>query len=190
MADRMSAWIEIGGPIPASLVKELCQTIIDEGVSVGDWDCDPFDATTAAELLELCQLEPSQDDGQANPGTLKLFDHEVAYGRFDGIEDFCQQHGIAFDRHSDGKYEFDPEVVQFRPGRWPNTFVAQADHSGNETVRADEVREAIALGDKPGLKPAQRLRAVLEKLNSIVGPQVPNLEPLTIVAATEVPAQA
>ena len=35
---------------------------------------------------------------------------------FEELEAFCVKHGIAFDRHSDARYEFDAENVSFRTG--------------------------------------------------------------------------
>ena len=35
---------------------------------------------------------------------------------FEELEAFLQEHKIAFTRESTGRYEFDPETVEFRPG--------------------------------------------------------------------------
>lgn len=104
MADRMAAEIWIGGSIPESLVDELCGHIRDEGVSVDD-DESPFEPHTAQELLAAAT---------ANGNLLRVFANEVANGEFSDLEDWLLENSIPYTRKSDGKYEHDPVVVEFR----------------------------------------------------------------------------
>jgi hypothetical protein len=109
MTDRMTADIAIGGRIPLSLVPGLIAAIKAEGIYL-TWDEEAFFAPTgAADLLQAAHTGEQ-------PGCLHLVNHEVAGGTFDTLEGFLFKHNLAFDRWCEGRYEFDPELVQFRPG--------------------------------------------------------------------------
>lgn len=82
MADRVSASITLGGTVPASTYAELADVIASEGLST-EWDGEPF--------------EP----GQRTEGEpLRLFAHEVAWGRFEELEAWCVEHRLPFARWS------------------------------------------------------------------------------------------
>ncbi|SLJ91311.1 hypothetical protein [Novosphingobium mathurense] len=89
MADRVSVSITIGGRLPASLLDELSLVIESERVGI-DWEGTAFDPAT------LPVDEP-----------LRLMAHEVAWGRFEDLEAFCVENGLAFARWSGGY-----------PGQW------------------------------------------------------------------------
>jgi hypothetical protein len=97
MADRVSVTIRIGGSIPQSLIDRLAAVIEVDGARL-DWEGTAF----AAE--ELTDGEP-----------LALMANEVAWGRFEEIEIFCQIHDLPFVRWSGGcAGSFGPERVVFR----------------------------------------------------------------------------
>ena len=82
MADRVSASIVIGGRLSRAAYEELASIIADELLSI-EWDGEPF-------------LPEHRIVGQP----LSLFAHEVAWGRFDALENWCVANAIAFARWS------------------------------------------------------------------------------------------
>lgn len=110
MADRVSASITIGGNLPASLLIELARVIGDEGLST-DWDGSTF---TISELR----------DGKP----LILMAHEVAWGRFEGLETFCTENGLPFTRWS-GSYpgQWGAERTVFTGSGEPQCYAADED---------------------------------------------------------------
>ena len=84
MSDRVSASISIGGNLPPQLRDQFVEAICYEGLST-DWDGPEFSAD---------QIE------QGKP--LHLMAYDVAWGRFDELEQFCVNHGLAYQRDSCG----------------------------------------------------------------------------------------
>ena len=82
MSDRVSVSIAIGGTLAADLRDTFIATIADHGLSI-EWDGAAFDAS---------QL-PAND-------ALRLYAHDVAWGRLDALEAFCVAQGLAFTRWS------------------------------------------------------------------------------------------
>lgn len=89
MADRVSASISIGGALPRAALPDFIAAIIDEGLST-EWDGEEFSPA------HLPTNEP-----------LHLMAHEVAWGRFEGLEAQCIALALPFARWS-GAY----------PGQW------------------------------------------------------------------------
>lgn len=134
MADCMPGEIWIGGTVRAADVAELCAAIGQEGVSL-EWGSIVFHAESAEDLLAA-----RVDYNQAL--VLHLCDDQARYGQFEQLEKFLQEHGIPYDRQSDGKYEYDPLFVQFRRG---GALCEQlTDHSGNPTIRTEPLYEVAA----------------------------------------------
>ncbi len=140
MADRMAAEIWIGGSIPESLVEEFCGTIRDEGLGL-NYGEESFKPQDAEELLEGT-LKDS--------GVLRLCCEEVAWGEFQDLEFWLQSNDIPYTRKSDGKYEHNPMVVEFRPEEGLHEMVANkslepvATASSLEPVR-DKLETAMDL---------------------------------------------
>jgi len=109
MSDRMAAEIWIGGKVPMSLVPALCAAIRDEGVSL-EWGDAPFRPSTADDLRQALR----EDDHAVR--LLWLCNDQAGGGVFEELEAFLREHEIAYTRQSTGHYEFDPEMVYFRPG--------------------------------------------------------------------------
>lgn len=96
MADRVSATITIGGTLSAATFAMLSRVIVDEDLST-DWEGTRFTGT------DMPQGEP-----------LHLFATEVAWGRFEELENYCVRTGIAFRRWSGGcSGSFGPERAVF-----------------------------------------------------------------------------
>lgn len=169
MSECMAAEIEIGGDIPAYLVPVLIENIKSEGLFVG-WQEENFHAETAEDLLELARRK-------GKPGTLHLADIEASWGHFDVLEDFLATNGIAFDRRSEGKYEFDPELVQYRPRmKQPLLRYTHHDHEPVVALRdLKKVQQALEDGK------LERARMALRRL---LGPQVAPLQPLRVVGSS------
>ena len=100
MADRIPAEIWIGGKLSRSLLDEF--PISDLKL---DWDETPFDSTTEEGILS------ARDES----GLLHFADCEIAWGEFSDLEEWLREHNIPFKRHSSGKYEYLPELAEFRP---------------------------------------------------------------------------
>lgn len=129
MADRVSATITVGGAMTAASYRQLAEIIADEGLST-EWDGAPFEP----------QL---REDGEP----LRLCAHEVAWGRFEHLEEFCDAERIAFARWS-GAYpsEWDPERVVFTGDGEPQSFGASEDDDvriGRHTAEALGSYDAI-----------------------------------------------
>ncbi len=184
MADRMAAEILIGGEILSSQVEDLCGHIRDEGLSL-QYGGAPFVPLIATDLLRAV------DDGDGPDGVLRLCATEVAGGAFQDLEDWLREHDIPYTRKSDGIYEYDPEVAEFRPEqglyRWP------ANKALEPVVPASPVREAAnmlteawrLLREAPFMQVQQiidQLTQATAKLTEVLPPDWPPLPPLSIVA--------
>jgi hypothetical protein len=167
MADYVPAWIEIGGPVPRGLIPELIEQIQRETLR-DDFGGSPIKATSADELLALAQ------DDEGNPGALKLYDERTHNGEFAQLESFLEEHGVAFNRHSDAGDEFSSEVARFRPG-WPAPTVTLTDALGREMIPTEYVVEALEM-----LRSGKRAKAI-KHLGALANEGVPPLEPLSFV---------
>ncbi len=167
MADYVPAWIEIGGQVPREFVPELIACIRRE-VLRDDFGGSKIMANSAEDLLALALNE------EGNPGTLKLYDERARDGQFEQLESLLEQHGVAFDRHSDAGDEFNSELVRFRPG-WAAPTVTLTDALGREMMPTEYVVEAL-----------QMLRAgksdeAIKHLAVLANEDVPPLEPLSFL---------
>ena len=82
MSDRVSASITIGGVVPAAHREELFAIIELEGLCL-DWEGTAFTA-----------------DRIEHRKPLDLMAYEVPWGRFERLEQFCVNHGLAYQRNS------------------------------------------------------------------------------------------
>lgn len=131
MADRVSASITLGGAITQAAYTQLAEIIAQEGLSI-EWDGQVF--------------EPG-DRTQGEP--LRLYAHEVAWGRFEALEAWCIAHSIPFARWS-GAYpgQWGAERAVFTGNGAPQCFAADEDDHvliGRETVERLGSIEAIRL---------------------------------------------
>jgi hypothetical protein len=162
MSERFSTVIRIGGKIQAADVQELIEAINSEGIGI-EWDESHFEPGSAADLLEAL-------DG----GFLVLTDHERSWGALDELEPLLQAKGIAYDVNVEGKYEYNAELRRFRPGL--GFFSHPTLNDGHEAVYPESsLREILALKGRGQHRTAQ------EKLESVLGPEIPDLEPFEIV---------
>ncbi len=180
MADRFWGRICIGGPVPAELVESLCDVIAALGAELdtGVGDFQPKSAD--------CLLNAVDEDH------LELFDHHAPFGEFPELEEFLRENDIPYDRRSEGKYEYDPELVMFRPGRDPVYVYTTQD--GNpvmdvapvECVR-DNLRETLqSIQDQAFSSDLDKLLRdvvglAIFDLCGVLPPDVPPLPPFEIV---------
>jgi hypothetical protein len=109
MADRVSVAIKLGGTLPRALLAKLETAITDDGASI-DWEGSEF---VVAEL-------PADE-------ALSLMANEVAWGRFEAIEQFCRNNQLIFARWAGGcPGSFGPERVVF-DGMDETTFAVTDD---------------------------------------------------------------
>ena len=113
MADRFWACIEIGGRLRQADVPRFCKEA----------------------RIDPCDLPEYLQEGR-----FVLENSEAAYGRFEDLEDLCQELGLAYRRQSDGKYEFTPEIVAWRPGLEEPDCVL-TDHMGDPVIALGSVRK-------------------------------------------------
>ncbi len=147
MADRVSASIVIGGTISIAAFDELAQLIEQEGLST-EWDGEPF------------------QPGDISPGEpLRLFAHEVAWGRFEALESWCVASAMPFTRWSGASAgQWGGERVVFTGAGEPTSYAADEDDyvligrdmaerlGSMEAIRAhfdaaDFVVPSLAIGD-------------------------------------------
>lgn len=107
MAERVSASIVIGGSVTMSAYTDLCTLIADEALSI-EWDGELF--------------EPHHRSAGA---PLRLYAHEVAWGRFERLEAWCVENNLAFARWSGGYGgSWGPERVVFTGFGAPTSYIA------------------------------------------------------------------
>ena len=187
MSEWIAAEIWIGGKIPAALVPELCRLIGEEtALECGEA---AFEPTAARELMKARRNEH---------GTLllHLVDDQARWGQFEALEQFLEQHGVPFRRRTEGKYQYDPELIEFRPGLGPLQFMT--DHSGRPVVPAAGL-QAIDAAVKQALAGAQhsstrslalKLRGIQRRVRAHLPRTVPPLESFEIVQEVAAPERA
>jgi hypothetical protein len=180
MADYMGAVIHIGGRVPKSLLPKLCRRIAAANV-LTDWGGEVVCPGKASDLLALRR----ERDGAM---LLSLFADDALWGEFTELEAFLQKHGISYDRLTDPRYEYDGEIVCFRPGNKPVCMQTNADHE--PVVVASHIQaidgRLAALGDgwKSGQLTAESALAEIDELRSVLAgllpPGIPALESFEI----------
>ncbi len=161
MSDYMPAEIHIGGRIAKRIVPDLCANIENQHVAT-EWGDAPFKPTTERDLLGAC-----------TDGVLWLCDTEARWGEFADLEEFLRENDIAYTRQTAGRYEYNPEIVEYRPGSDPVVLTTLA--SGEPIVPVSalvDVTKAIERGSI--VKVRQAMREALP-------PTVVPLEPFSIV---------
>jgi hypothetical protein len=110
MSDRVSASITIDGSVTADQFDQLAALICNEALCL-DWDGDLFlpDTPTAARPFHLCA-------------------HDVPWGKFEGLEQFCCNERIAYHRWSGAcPGSFGAERIVFDGKRGPFNYDADED---------------------------------------------------------------
>ena len=179
MSDRMAGEIRVGGKISLAVVPQLCDAITREGVST-EWGGGHFRPATTEELLAAVQPHSDQVP------LLCLYDDDAAWGEFASLERFLEEHQIAFTRFSEGKYEYEPEMVAYRPS---SGRIELLTNGNREPVIAPCELAAVekelsriverARSNTRGI--ATAVRKARDLLHDALPPSVPALEPFEIV---------
>ena len=170
MSDWFPGKIEIGGDIPAELADELHEMVAYARAAL-DWGGDAFRPASVGDLVAAVDPET---------GHLRLFDDQACYGRFEALEDWLEENGISYDRHSDAYGECEAEVVSFRAAT--GVVARLATQCGDPLVErapvdgARDVLRAAIDARSPEL-----VRQALEALESALGPEVPPLPRLRFI---------
>jgi len=176
MSDYMAGEIKIGGQVSAELVPALCAAIKSQGASL-EWGDGFFTPESAEDLLAGCRDENGVR-------LLYLCDDDVRGGVFECLEEFLQNHGIAYWRHSEAKYEFDAQILEYRPGFDPVSISSNA--AGDQLMAVSNmavVDKALDAAQRKGSLPAARqaIRKAQRLLRAQLPPALPPLESFEIV---------
>jgi hypothetical protein len=182
MADHMAAEIHIGGKIRRSVAQALCKVIARAGVSL-EWGGGQYRPDAPDDLL------PARSAAPGEPLLLKLYDDQARYAEFDSLETFLRKHGIPYSRWGEGKYEYDPEVVVFRPGRkllsWPTNHDQQPVVSAFQLTpieaKLTNLVEALKRGKAEAVEVIAQIEDIRQQLRAELPPAVPAMESLEIV---------
>jgi hypothetical protein len=179
MSDRISAEIWIGGNIPEAIVPDLCAAITDEGVAL-EWAESSFQPKTVGDL------RTSLRENDKHVRLLWLCDDQASWGQFENLERFLREHQIPFTRRTEGRYEYDPEIVEYRPVYGAITLAAN--HAGQPTVVAADLEPvehlldvAIKLAETDsGANIVSLMQTALKLLREQLPRPLPPLEPFSI----------
>ena len=162
MSERFAANIEIGGEIWRRPITRLLKVIQIASVAA-DWHGPPFEPKTTEQLTTAIR-----------DGHLFLCDDQSRYGEFPELEKACRELGLSYSRWSEGRYEYDAQRVDWRPGM-KDPLVRVGSNVHNMTyVLTDDVRKALQSLDAGCIDQAKR---VLRRLC----PDIPPLPPFRIV---------
>lgn len=146
MSERMSGWIQIGGKLPRSKARQLCEAISTSRVSL-DWGDATFEPKSPEELFAA-----RKDD------RLWLCDNEASWGEFPDLEEACRELGLPYTRCSDGTGVYDAERVDWRPGMESPLSRICSNESGEKILIAEEsVRNALAALEAGNTPTAKRI---------------------------------
>jgi hypothetical protein len=179
MSEPIPTEISIGGKIREDQVPGLCQAIAEEGVSL-EWGDACFTPETTEELLAACQ----EHDGVR---VLWLCNDQANYGFFDVLEEFLARDKISFRHKSDAKYEYDAQIIEYRPqfGR-----VSYASNNIGEPLVQLSTMTSIAEAVDTATNTAEgqttfellrRLRNIQQLVHESLPALVPPLEPFEII---------
>ena len=160
MSDRMPADIRVGGTVKRKDLAEFLSAVEDSGGGL-EW------GEHFAPEDEKALLEGIKD------GELRLVDDEATGGEFPDFEDFLKKHKIPFDRQTDGKYEYDPELVHYRPGHDPEIQAFLTTKEGHRLVSEENVRKVEKLLIKHGAAGVDEAVLLINKILSPIPPLPP-----------------
>ncbi len=150
MSDSFATQIEIGGKLKLSDLAKFIELASD---CATDWD-----GVDADESYVL--------DTAAEQCTVKLFNVESVYGMFEDMEAFCCEHGLTWVRKTEGKYEYNAEIVFWRPRMASTVTLLTTQDGGELIITLSELQTALDV--------KKTLRKVIRELDIV--PTVPPLE--------------
>jgi len=162
MSDRIAAHITIGGKLSRSKLPKLLKAIAEADVAT-NWGDAFFQPQNEEELLSVLMN-----------GRLWLCDDESSDGHFPELEEPCRKLGLSYTRLCESRYEYDAEMVDWRPGM-KKPLVRVSSNVRNEAyVSETQVRKALVHLEAGRIGKAKRL------LHSLC-PEIPKLPPFEIV---------
>ncbi|REK39226.1 MAG: hypothetical protein DWQ46_18240 [Planctomycetota bacterium] len=176
----MAAEIWIGGKVPASVAPELCAVIASQCVAT-EWGDAHFAPESPQDLLDACK-------DTSGVALLWLCDDQARWGEFDALETFLREHGISYKRRSDGRYEYDAELIEYRPER--DVVATTTNAEGEPIIPVSKLAAVDAVLDSAQQARSRSemlaaLQAAQQLLREQLPPNVPPLEPFSIVDDTE-----
>ena len=156
------------------LVANLCQEIAAAGVAA-EWGDGPFRPKSAEDLLSACRQE-------RGTRVLWLCDDHANWGRFPTLEAFLVERArLPFDLRSEGKADYDPELIMFRPGKKPITIATTA--KGKPIVTGETLAPIVrqlAAALKPRPISQAKARRALRQLTAVLPATLMPLPPFEI----------
>ena len=162
MSERLCAEIWIGGQLSRSQLPEFLRVVSEARVSL-EWGDACFTPNSAEELLESLR-----------DCRLWLCDDQASCGELPELENACRAMGLSYTRHSEGKYEHDAEIVEWRPGMAEPLCRVGSNRNQSAYVPVEEVAKAFKHLETGRVGKAK-------KILSLLCPQVPELPPFEIV---------
>ena len=162
MSDRIAAHITIGGALSRSRLPGLLKAITEAEVATS-WGDAFFQPQSEEQLLAVLMNR-----------RLWLCDDESRDGCFPDLEDACCKLGLSFTRLCESRYEYDSEVVDFRPGM-KKPLVRVGSNARNVTYVPEVQARKVLVHLEAG-----RVAKAKSLLRSLC-PNVPKLPPFKIV---------
>lgn len=126
MSESIGMKIEIGGTLPASLIKEFLKELnYDLGDITGP--------TTEKELRS-----------EAKGKTTISWNAVTNYGECNSLKAFCRKHKLGYVHTCEAKYEYNGEIKYWVPGM-KNEIIQSADQNGDVVVHLDQVKPLVNL---------------------------------------------
>ena len=168
MSETFPTEIRLGCAVRREQVRTLIRAI-NAAELQDEWGSPIVEIESEAQLLEY-----------RNEKGLLWFCHiEQNWGTFKDLEAFLVEEKIAFDRRHEPVYEYNGELVQYRPG-FEQPVVTEANASGRAVAQVSELKEI-----RDRLKLCQTMddiRQVIERVNALCSSEdVPPLEPFRVI---------
>jgi hypothetical protein len=158
MADRMPAYILIGGQMTPAVAEELCQQVCQSGAG---WEFGE------AYYSDWTEVKKHLLDAMNDEEHLRLCDDNATWGRFESLENWLCENGLPWKRHCSAKYEYDADWTYWQPGMdEPDTVASNED--GEEMLAISSLKHALGQKDP--------LAAVTALVSEITVPEIPPVE--------------
>ena len=172
MADHMSAYIEIGGYLPAGKLSYVAQQFARQGGP--DWG--------AYYVSDQHRVQSDLKTASSQVRVFLLYDEEAPWGQFEDVESICRELDLSYRRHCCAKYEHDAMWHWWQPAM-NEPDCCSASQEGAVLIGADELREQIQVAKleaqrfTPSEVAVDSLASRLEGwINARTPPDIPPLE--------------
>lgn len=142
MGEYFPGKMKIGGKLSLTAPEGTSQEDWDDSISqfiarvtdeFKDWDQKSYTARD----MSIQDLAKEIDEH----GNLTVANSEASWGSFQDLESLCFDLGLSFDRHSEARYEYDAEIVRWRPGMDEPEVVA-SNQGGHIMLRLSALERA------------------------------------------------